>query len=510
MWYHSNSFLTPLLLLLVNSALGQIHDLTENYYDEYYENDVEPPSFVAKSKTITAETGETAVVPCDVANQGYHKLVIKKISENGIEQLLWVGSEKMARTRRLKMDMKTSRLTITHIRRTDGGTYICLFDISPPVELRHYMNVKFPPLVFIKGQQEQYVAQGSSITLMCAAEGNPAPIITWSRRDGAALPKDLENHKGESLPLKDVTRSTEGIYTCTANNGIGKPATASITLLIEFAPDITTERDVLRSGDGDSVELVCLVSGRPSPRVVWMHDGRPINPDMRLEVNTPPSIHNHYEDSPPELRMKLLQKPHRHTLNLKSVKEDDFGAYSCVAENALGDHRRSIQITGLPEPPHINSSPHGEESTRYTLKWKLNSYYPITEVMIKLRKVLQPNPLRIVPLSWDTISYVVEDVSSPTEGILHHMKHIFKDLEMAQDYVVNVRVRNKYGWSPESDHFDFSTQKGRQMAIQQTTVSEETSSRGHRYTISSSIWIVSTLLTVISSSTWTTITYICS
>ncbi|KAK4287371.1 hypothetical protein Pmani_039552, partial [Petrolisthes manimaculis] len=42
-----------------------------------------------------------------------------------------------------------------------------------------------------------------------------------------------------------------------------------MTITVEYPPEITTEKAVVRSGEGDEVELVCLVHGRPSPDVIW-------------------------------------------------------------------------------------------------------------------------------------------------------------------------------------------------------------------------------------------------
>ena len=37
----------------------------------------------------------------------------------------------------------------------------------------------------------------------------------------------------------------------------------------------------------------------------------------------------------------------RHVLTLKSVKETDFGNYSCMADNSLGRERGSIEVSGM-------------------------------------------------------------------------------------------------------------------------------------------------------------------
>lgn len=45
-----------------------------------------------------------------------------------------------------------------------------------------------------------------------------------------------------------------------------------------------------------------------------------------------------------------------------------------------------LSLAGLPKRPIITSSPIGGESNSYTLTWETESYYPITESLIKYRK----------------------------------------------------------------------------------------------------------------------------
>lgn len=44
------------------------------------------------------------------------------------------------------------------------------------------------------------------------------------------------------MTLADVDRHVEGTYTCTADNGIGEPATASMSVIVDYEPEIITEK----------------------------------------------------------------------------------------------------------------------------------------------------------------------------------------------------------------------------------------------------------------------------
>ncbi|CAL4125081.1 unnamed protein product, partial [Meganyctiphanes norvegica] len=213
----------------------------DNYYDEYYDADAEPLSFLARPQTFTVEVGQSVIIPCDVDNIGHHKLVVKKRGPGDVEQLLWVGREKMARSRRLTMDLETKRLTVTHVRRQDAGTYVCHFDTSPPKELHHILVVQYSPKVSPTVPTEHQVKAGDKAVLACKAEGNPKPIIRWSRQEGH-LPNGQSQQEGDILHLEKVDRHSEGTYVCTADNGIGPPASAKMTVIVEYAPEISPEK----------------------------------------------------------------------------------------------------------------------------------------------------------------------------------------------------------------------------------------------------------------------------
>ena len=71
--------------------------------------------------------------------------------------------------------------------------------------------------------------KGDSYTLRCSAQGEPNPRVSWSRRSGQA---SFPLSSGLSLDLARVDRMTEGEYVCTAANGVGQPALASVTVSV--------------------------------------------------------------------------------------------------------------------------------------------------------------------------------------------------------------------------------------------------------------------------------------
>ncbi|XP_055088517.1 ADAMTS-like protein 3 [Periophthalmus magnuspinnatus] len=78
------------------------------------------------------------------------------------------------------------------------------------------------------------VQQGANLTLDCPASGVPEPAVTWLRR-GRPLPLGAVPLPSGSLWIINVSVSDLGVYSCLANNSIGK-AIASTALQVETPP----------------------------------------------------------------------------------------------------------------------------------------------------------------------------------------------------------------------------------------------------------------------------------
>ncbi|CAL4059917.1 unnamed protein product [Meganyctiphanes norvegica] len=465
----SSASICSVLLVLValikpslSAVAGQAVNYETEYYDDYYDSDSGQPNFLARSQTFKVEVGQSVIIPCDADNEDHHKLIVKKVFADGHEQLLWVGRERMSRSRRLSMDQDTSRLTINQIRRIDAGTYVCLFDTRPPQELTHILDVQYAPKITSKIVPEEHVTAGETVVLGCKAVGNPQPTIQWTRQEGV-LASGQRQQASNNLTLENVDRDMQGSYQCTADNGVGQAATATMTVVVDHKPEVIPDKTVIRTGEGDLINLVCLVHGRPSPKVVWTHNGKPLGneaEDSTADSNILPKVMS-------EVQNEGINSGNRHILRLTHVIEEDFGSYICSAENEHGKSEGIIEITGLPEPPLVLSTPHGGEPESYTLRWQTESYYPIIELMIKYHP-LQLDDDAVEEPSSETVSELVEKTESSI-GNVHILAFNVTSLEVAQDYLLTIRVRNKYGWSQESTQFEFSTQKGVHMAVHQTT-----------------------------------------
>ncbi|XP_035671245.1 uncharacterized protein LOC118412473 isoform X1 [Branchiostoma floridae] len=76
-----------------------------------------------------------------------------------------------------------------------------------------------------------------TLTLTCHGGGDPAPTFSWSRDSGSLPPLAVVDGTAGTLTLVNTTDADSGVYTCTADNGVG---TAVANINVTGCPDIST------------------------------------------------------------------------------------------------------------------------------------------------------------------------------------------------------------------------------------------------------------------------------
>ncbi|XP_078667754.1 uncharacterized protein LOC144909575 isoform X3 [Branchiostoma floridae x Branchiostoma belcheri] len=80
-----------------------------------------------------------------------------------------------------------------------------------------------------------------TLTLTCYGGGDPAPTYTWTLDSGPVPARAVVDTAAGTLILADATDADGGVYTCTADNGVGTAATLDVTVV--GCPDTSTCTD---------------------------------------------------------------------------------------------------------------------------------------------------------------------------------------------------------------------------------------------------------------------------
>lgn len=100
-----------------------------------------------------------------------------------------------------------------------------------------------------------------------------------------------------------------GKYLCFVNNSAGEE-TIQISLTVTSPVNVHLQPQVQTVDVDKNAEFQCIVSGFPADKVLWMHNGKPLTNDNRVEI---------FPD-PPRLLLKKIQK-------------EDQGMYQCFVAN---------------------------------------------------------------------------------------------------------------------------------------------------------------------------------
>ncbi|XP_042188566.1 muscle, skeletal receptor tyrosine protein kinase isoform X2 [Callorhinchus milii] len=161
-------------------------------------------------------------------------------------------------------------------------------------------------------------------TFLCAVDSHPPAEIIWTRNNIPIRPFDTRystTEKGQILTILSVEDTDNGVYCCTANNGIGSPVQSCGALQVKMKPKITRPPTDVKVLLGSKVVLPCGTMGNPKPVISWIKDEAALKDYLRTSI---------------------LESGN---LRIRSVQMEDAGQYRCMARNSLGlEYSRSVTL----------------------------------------------------------------------------------------------------------------------------------------------------------------------
>lgn len=150
---------------------------------------------------------------------------------------------------------------------------------------------------------------------VCVVESYPEPEITWTRNSIPIRLFDTRysiQRNGQLLTILSVEDSDDGVYCCTADNGVGAAAQSCGALQVKMRPKITRPPVNVEIIEGLKAVLPCTTMGNPKPSVSWIKGETVVKENARIAVLDSGNLRIH------------------------NVQREDAGQYRCVAKNSLG------------------------------------------------------------------------------------------------------------------------------------------------------------------------------
>ncbi|KAG1670909.1 Leucine-rich repeats and immunoglobulin-like domains protein 3 [Nymphon striatum] len=224
----------------------------------------------------------------------------------------------------------TTILKLSTIQYKDEGIYQCIFSnhFGSTYSKKATINVHVFPK-FTKAPNDMTIKAGTTLTLVCAATGSPAPQIAWKKDGGNDFPAARERRM-HVLPQDDrffivnVQSIDAGEYSCTASNIVGSIVTNSTITVLEI-PSFVKPMEDEETKVSETTVLECMASGSPKPDLIWRKDGEIIGSNERRFFSAGNQL-----------------------LIIVETQLEDAGTYTCEMSNTLGNHKGSAMLTVIP------------------------------------------------------------------------------------------------------------------------------------------------------------------
>ncbi|XP_065213488.1 neurotrimin-like isoform X2 [Planococcus citri] len=294
----------------------------------------EIPKFGNLMKNVTVTVGRDTVLTCVVENLSTFKVAWLRVDT---QTILTIQNHVITKNHRIAVsnsDQQVWRLHIKDVRIGDRGPYMCQINTDPMKSQTAYIEVVAPPdILDYPTSSDVIIGEGSNVTLQCAADGSPTPLITWRREDGSEIfldqvPNKAFIVKNDMLTLLRVDWRHSGIYLCIASNGVPPTVSKRISVLVQYAPKIYIRNQLIGSYIGKSLTLECETEAYPKPIYYWTSsNGQLITDGEKYETV--------FQNNMYRISMKLF---------IKEVTESSFGVYQCISKNPLGTSEGIIKV----------------------------------------------------------------------------------------------------------------------------------------------------------------------
>ncbi|XP_052742891.1 lachesin [Bicyclus anynana] len=319
---------------------------------------------------------------------------------------------------RYSIAANSTDLLIRDLRPSDSGVYTCEVLQMDPVKIQHTLAIlESPRIVKFTATDNGQLLEGSDLLLTCDVTGSPPPQIVWSRDEdniNKRLQEEDATFVGNTVSIKNVRRSHSGRYYCYVFNGVGTNQ-AEVNVVVRGKPRVHISRTVVNSAVGVEAILECAVHDDAASHIRWYKDGQRIEDSSRAYT--------------------ISTSGQRSNLTVLPLRDEDFGTFTCEAENEQGSHNRSIDLVQSPVLDNLQV-----DGPKISLT--IHSHQPLETIELQLKE-LDGNA------EWKTLNVPVPQSSNPHEYQVDYS--LENDLGNGGKYEVTVKVKNEKSWSAHTN-----------------------------------------------------------
>ncbi|XP_045887148.1 B-cell receptor CD22-like, partial [Micropterus dolomieu] len=222
------------------------------------------------------------------------------------------------------------QLVLSSIQSSDSGEYYCAAENQLGRKTTKYIiNVKYAPKTSsVSASPSGKIMEGSSVTLTCRSDANPAAINTWYKKNQSPLQGLQDIYHFNSISSED-----SGIYYCKSENQYGQINSTYLSIDVHYAPklpsvSVSPSAEIV---EGSSVTLTCSSDANPAANYTWYKE------NQRLLSEEPQFV-------------------------FSPIQSSDSGEYYCAAENELGRMTSEyiINVKYAPKLLSVSVSPSAE------------------------------------------------------------------------------------------------------------------------------------------------------
>lgn len=265
---------------------------------------------------------------------------------------------------------------------------------------------------FEKLLSDVLVNEGDTIELDCIVHCKPLPVIKWFLSNNQIEENDRirfvynEENGDAKLIFNKVTNEDKGVYTIHVSNVFGeakcfshlnvKSVNAAEHITVKVNEDDEKnhflnfkERFTNRVAHvGDTVKFECIVVGKPTPKIRWFFNDKPVQGKNFL-----PSISGE-----------------RQVLTIPATTSETFGKISCLAENEFGKDICDAVLTMADSLPQST-----ERSEEYTEEYNTGS----SNVTIKKQSAITTKTSEIRSYQTENgVPILLKSIEQPIDSLM--------------------------------------------------------------------------------------------